>query len=141
MNEPSHRKATTAEALEVLQSRHSDKFSPAEQNELQEAIECLKHLDSPPVPVEPGFLPVMRKLAAKNLSGSEDAILIRYIDTLQSALKRVTEQAQADAVDAERYRIARGHGYGIADWTEHAKPMIRYRESADKVLDRARSAK
>lgn len=40
-NDAQHRVATTAEALEVLLSRHSDKFSPAECNEVKQAIEAL----------------------------------------------------------------------------------------------------
>lgn len=52
------------------------------------------------MPEEPGFLPVMRKLAAKNLSGSEDALLIAYIDTLRAV-------AMKNSGDAERYRWLR----------------------------------
>ena len=41
-----HRRSTIAEALEVLLSRHGNKFSPAEKNEVAAAIASLRHLQT-----------------------------------------------------------------------------------------------
>ena len=40
------------------------------------------------------------------------------------------------AIAARRYNAARSRAFGVADWTEHAKPLVRYQASADDRLDK-----
>lgn len=57
-------------------------------------LEELKRIHSAEMPVEPGFLPIMRKLAAKNMSASDDALLIEYIDALKDRALRMADKSK-----------------------------------------------
>ena len=53
------------------------------------------------------------------------------------ACKSAEAAAEANRRDAERWRVARKPPFGIADWTEFAKPLIRTGTSADERIDAA----
>lgn len=60
---------------------------------------CTCHpLESQPVPVEPGFLPVMRKLAAKNLSGSEKLTATSLADNVGRNVSQIAHDELSEAL-------------------------------------------
>lgn len=80
------------------------------------------------------FAHAAQREAEKQLASTmaKDAMTI---SDLSSRLAAAEAERDGYAKDAGRYVVARQHGYGIADWTEHAKPMIRYLEHADAAID------
>lgn len=84
MNEPTIEEQISALRTGGIINRHA----------ILASLEKLAAIRSAELPVEPGFLPTMRKLADKNLSGSEDAILIRYIDALKAFALKEKERAE-----------------------------------------------
>jgi len=73
--------------------------------------------------------------------GPRSPINAQLIVAAVNALPGLLDRLEAAERDAERYRLARSRAFGIADWTEFSKPLMRYEASADARLDAAREPK